>query len=114
MGAAILETLQPFPARLISRILFSIVKPLFALNTHPGVNLSSGRKLPRLAGGQSAAFDFIEEQVWKTRPEVGVLVRWCVENLEVSCTFISFYFITILRGDREGIYRICGIFSFRR
>lgn len=60
------------------------IKPLFIATAHPGVNLESGRRLPRLAGGSGAGQDMFEDQVWK-QEGLGCwnVLRWCVRNTEV-------------------------------
>ncbi|KZT60838.1 hypothetical protein CALCODRAFT_480483 [Calocera cornea HHB12733] len=76
------ERYGPAPVSLIELVLKEHIKPLFQATPHPQVNLDSGRKLPHQAGGNSAAQDFYEDQVWK-RKGIGCwnTLWWCVEHL---------------------------------
>lgn len=68
---------------LLTQILTYNVKPLFLSNPHPSLNIQSGRKLPRPAGGPMASQDFFEGQKWKTEPGTSNLISWCVRNMRV-------------------------------
>jgi Tti2 family len=63
------------------------IKPIFRANPHPMLNLESGRKLPRTAGGYAAAQDPYEGQVWKEHPGIGNVLLWCVQRINV-CAYI--------------------------
>ena len=49
------------------------------------MNLTTGRMLPRPAGGSYAAQDMFEDQLWKTKG-IGSwnVLRWCIRQLQVS------------------------------
>lgn len=78
---AILDPLtEPqIPPLVLTRILTHHLKPIFAANPHPRLNLQTGRKLPRPADTQDA----YEGQVWKTRIGIGNVLGWCLRNIEV-------------------------------
>jgi Tti2 family len=79
----ILRGFSPPPMALIESILIHEIKPLFLSNPHPSINLSTGRKLPRPAGGPMASQDYYEGQKWKAHPGVEYLVLWCVQQIQV-------------------------------
>ncbi|KAG1861688.1 hypothetical protein F4604DRAFT_2033222 [Suillus subluteus] len=68
------------PPLVLTRILTHHIKPAFAANPHPRLNLQTGRKLPRPADTQDA----YEGQVWKTRIGTGNVLGWCLRNIEAS------------------------------
>ena len=47
------------------------------------LNVETGRKLPRTAGGYVAAQDAYEGQVWKDHPGVINVLLWCVQRINV-------------------------------
>jgi len=60
---------------------------VFSSNSHPHLNIKTGKKLARPAGGANAVQDYYEEQVWKNYPGIwSVLawVAWVVKNISVS------------------------------
>src|ERR1700722_18791928 len=67
----------------VDEILQNIVKPLFRSNPHPSLNLSTGRTLPRPAGGPMASQDYYQSQTWKTHPGSANVVSWCVRKTNV-------------------------------
>ena len=67
------------------------IKPLFQANPHPMLNLETGRKLPRSAGGYAAAQDAYEDQIWKAHPGIGNVILWCVRRIDVG-----FYVLTLV------------------
>jgi len=69
---------------LLEHILSHHVKPVFRTNPHPSLNTSTGRTLPRPAGGPLAGLDHLEGQTWKAHPGVVQLVSWCVRHCEVG------------------------------
>lgn len=71
------------PSLLLEEILVKDVKPIFQANPHPMLNLETSRKLPRTAGGYVAAQDAYEGQVWKAHPEIGNVLLWCVQQINV-------------------------------
>jgi hypothetical protein len=52
-------------------------------NPHPALNLSTGRKLPRMAGGPMASQDYYEAQTWKSHLGLPSVLSWCVRNAKV-------------------------------
>jgi hypothetical protein len=53
------------------------------------LNLETGRKLPRTAGGYVAAQDAYEGQVWKAHPGIGNVLLWCVQRINVrTCILV--------------------------
>jgi hypothetical protein len=69
---------------LLEEILVKHIKPIFRANPHPMLNVESGRKLPRTAGGYAAAQDAYEGQVWKEHPGIGNVLLWCVQRIDVG------------------------------
>jgi hypothetical protein len=47
------------------------------------LNLETGRKLPRMAGGYAATQDTYEGQIWKTHPGIGNVILWCAQRIDV-------------------------------
>ncbi|OSD01769.1 hypothetical protein PYCCODRAFT_1391245 [Trametes coccinea BRFM310] len=64
----------------LERVLRNFVKPIFSLNPHPGLNVDTGRKLPRPAGGPSGGLDHLEGQEWKSHPELFSVLSWCLRQ----------------------------------
>ncbi len=58
------------------------------------LNLETGRKLPRAAGGYAAAQDTYEGQIWKMHPGIGNVVLWCVRRIDVG-----FYILTLVHAE---------------
>lgn len=88
----ILEILEYFrqpTVPLLVQILSHNVKPLFKSNPHPSLNVTTGRKLDRPAGGPMASQDYYEGQTWKSYPGASNLVSWCVRHIEVFCPLPS-------------------------
>ena len=73
---------DPKPS-IIEYILQYFIKPVFLANPHPSLNLSTGRKLLRMAGGPMATQDYYEAQTWKCHPGVPNILSWCVRNVKV-------------------------------
>lgn len=48
------------------------------------LNTSTGRTLPRAAGGPDAVLDHFDGQTWKDRPGTPDLLAWCVRRCEVG------------------------------
>ena len=68
---------------LLEYILTQKIKPIFQGTPHPDVNLSTGRKMPRPAGGSAAFHDHFERQVWKERLGIVETLSWCVRHTQV-------------------------------
>ncbi|KAF9498275.1 hypothetical protein BDN71DRAFT_1481305 [Pleurotus eryngii] len=82
-GAAndILNHFQDTVTELLPQILSEHLKPIFRTNPHPLLHTSTGRKLPRPAGGPLASSDYYESQSWKDHPGAPNLVSWCVRHI---------------------------------
>ncbi|KAJ7895955.1 hypothetical protein B0H14DRAFT_2558408 [Mycena olivaceomarginata] len=55
-------------------VLQNNIKPIFRSNPHPSINLETGRKLARPAGGPAASQDFYDTQTWKDHPGAANIV----------------------------------------
>ncbi|KAG8993761.1 hypothetical protein FRB93_001915 [Tulasnella sp. JGI-2019a] len=68
------------------RIVLNVrMKPLFLSSSHPGVNLSTGRKLHISNGSHPSTTDFYDDQTWKAEGQgCWNTLRWCIGNLEQS------------------------------
>jgi len=44
------------------------IRTVFSSNPHPHLNIKTGKKLARLAGGPNAVQDYYKEQAWKNYP----------------------------------------------
>ncbi|KAL4261910.1 TTI2 family protein [Pleurotus pulmonarius] len=82
-GAAtdILDYFKGSVTELLTQILTEHVKPIFRTNPHPLLHTSTGRKLPRPAGGPLASSDYYESQSWKDHPGAPNLLSWCVRHI---------------------------------
>ncbi len=88
--ADILHQLPEPDGQLLEHILIHNVKPLFVSSPHPHLNLSTGRRLARPAGGPMNTQDFFEGQTWKEHPGTAEVVLYVVQNLKVRwCTLSS-------------------------
>ncbi|KAF9268321.1 hypothetical protein L218DRAFT_608770 [Marasmius fiardii PR-910] len=68
----------------VTEVLLQHVKPVFQRNPHPSLNMSTGRKLQRPAGGFMGSQDFYESQDWKDNVRLPSLVYWCVRHMKES------------------------------
>jgi hypothetical protein len=87
----ILDALDPTPTLLVE-VLTTVVKPIFQRNPHPYLNIETGRKLPRPAGGAGATLDVYDVQDWKGHPTVVCTLRWCARRSPVrilACVLIQ-------------------------
>ena len=74
------------------------------------LNVETGRKLPRAAGGYVAAQDAYKGQVWKERPGVINVLLWCVQRIDVRTrTLASAH--TELHHGRLKLMNACGTSS---
>ncbi|KAG1859001.1 hypothetical protein DFJ58DRAFT_726458 [Suillus subalutaceus] len=97
------------PPLVLTRILTHHIKPAFAANPHPRLNLQTGRKLPRPADTQDA----YEGQVWKTRIGTENVLGWCLRNIEAS-TYESVWHLILppvmtYLDDFEAPYKLRGV-----
>ncbi|KIJ56772.1 hypothetical protein M422DRAFT_62703 [Sphaerobolus stellatus SS14] len=77
-----LYTQLPAPTLdVITSVLTYHVKPCFIKNPHSRINVESGRKLHRAAGGSAGVTDFYEDQEWKNYPWIGHILHWCIKHL---------------------------------
>lgn len=67
------------PPVVLTRILNHHLKPAFAANPHPRLNLQTGRRLHEPADTQDA----YEGQVWKMRAGTSNVLGWCLRNIDV-------------------------------
>ncbi|KIP09815.1 hypothetical protein PHLGIDRAFT_34198 [Phlebiopsis gigantea 11061_1 CR5-6] len=110
------ETLKPYAngdVQLVEAILNECVRPIFRSNLHPKVNASTGRVLPRSAGGTSAYQDHYEGQVWKRHPGVLNVIDWCVTCIEGTAYERIWHLvippIMTLLDDYETKYKLRGV-----
>ncbi|KAF5361588.1 hypothetical protein D9757_011557 [Collybiopsis confluens] len=85
--SVVTEILDDFskPSLLVmNQLLETDVNPLFRSNPHPSLNLSTGRKLDRPAGGPMGSIDFYESQAWKAYPGAANLVFWCLRHIQTN------------------------------
>lgn len=87
---AILSTYAAPTADLQERVLRNFVKPIFLPNPHPSVNVETGRKLPRAAGGPLGHLDYMEGQRWKNHAGVPDVIFWCLSHADVCYVLSSF------------------------
>lgn len=69
--------------QIIRVVLEKHIKPIFQANPHPFIQTTTGRALPRGAGGAMAAQDQYNEQPWKEYPSVDGTVSWCISRTTV-------------------------------
>ncbi|EIM85518.1 uncharacterized protein STEHIDRAFT_80936 [Stereum hirsutum FP-91666 SS1] len=98
---------------LIETILSTRIKQLFRSNPHPSLNMGTGRKLPRPAGGPMASQDVYEDQVWKKEVGVARVIEWCVAGIE-NDAYERMWFLVVpptmtLLDDYEIRYKIEGM-----
>ncbi|KAJ7490315.1 hypothetical protein B0H11DRAFT_2156580 [Mycena galericulata] len=101
------------PLPLIVQALQYNIKPLFRSNPHPSLNLETGRKLARPAGGPMASQDFYDNQMWKEHPGASNIVLWCVHHIE-SSAYEELWHLVIppimaLLDDYEARYKLMGV-----
>ena len=84
----ILTTYASPTVDLQERVLRNFIKPIFQPNPHPSVNVETGRKLPRAAGGPLSHLDFMEGQEWKNHPGVSHVISWCLSHADVRLCLI--------------------------
>ncbi|KAJ7047754.1 hypothetical protein C8F04DRAFT_20951 [Mycena alexandri] len=109
----ILHTFSEPPLPLIVQILQHTLKPLFRSNPHPSINLETGRKLTRPAGGPMASQDFYDSQTWKESPGASNVLLWCVRNIP-STAYEDLWHLVIpplmaLLDDYEARYKLTGV-----
>ncbi|KAJ7632712.1 hypothetical protein FB45DRAFT_1057745 [Roridomyces roridus] len=113
LATHILSRFEEQPLPLIVQMLQHNIKPVFRANPHPSINLETGRKLVRPAGGPMASQDFYDNQLWKDRPGVANAVLWCVRHLP-SDAYDELWHLVIppimaLLDDYEARYKLMGV-----
>ncbi|KAI0092518.1 hypothetical protein BDY19DRAFT_883360 [Irpex rosettiformis] len=78
----ILRAYDAEPFGLVEFILSRKIKPLFQRNPHPDVNISTGRKMARSAGGPAGYQDHFESQIWKENLGTVDILLWCIRHTE--------------------------------
>ncbi|KAH9956778.1 hypothetical protein BC827DRAFT_1229193 [Russula dissimulans] len=77
------------------------------------LNHETGRKLPRTAGGDAAAQDAYEEQVWKEHPGIGNVLLWCVKRIDTDAYERLWHLVVppvmTLLDDFEARFKLLGI-----
>ncbi|GJE84793.1 hypothetical protein PsYK624_008690 [Phanerochaete sordida] len=110
------EILEPYAegdVRLIEVILTRHVKAVFKLNAHPRVSEATGRSLDRPIGGQDAAQDHYEGQVWKRHPGLVNVLDWCIRQMRPAA-FEQLWHLVVppvmtLLDDYEIKYRLLSL-----
>ncbi|KAL1658813.1 hypothetical protein GGF50DRAFT_66522 [Schizophyllum commune] len=102
---------------ILTRLLTTKIKPAFQGSPHPQLNTSTGRKLPRQAGGAMAGQDFYEEQVWKADASAVALVGWCARHMDKDAYEDLWHLIIppvmTLLDDYQSAYKLKGIVVVR-
>ncbi|KAJ7645511.1 hypothetical protein DFH06DRAFT_1211567 [Mycena polygramma] len=109
----ILQEFSEPPLPLVVQVLQHNVKPLFRSNPHPSINLETGRKLARPAGGPMASQDFYDGQTWKDHPGASHIILWCVQHIP-SNAYEDLWHLVIpplmtLLDDYEARYKLMGV-----
>lgn len=98
---------------LLEEVFTKRIKPVFKANPHPMLNLETGRKLPRTAGGYAAAQDAYDGQIWKAHPGIGNVILWCVRRIDTDAYERLWYLVVppmmTLLDDFEARYKLLGI-----
>ncbi|KAF9076660.1 hypothetical protein BDP27DRAFT_1284592 [Rhodocollybia butyracea] len=67
---------------LMVQLLETNINNLFRSSPHPSLNISTGRKLDRPAGGSMGGIDFYEAQAWKKYPQAFNIMFWCLCHIQ--------------------------------
>ncbi|KAJ7783393.1 hypothetical protein B0H14DRAFT_3893827 [Mycena olivaceomarginata] len=113
LAQEILHEYSEPPVPLVIQVLQNNVKPIFRSNPHPSINLATGRKLARPAGGPAASQDFYDTQTWKDHPGAANIVLWCVRNIQ-SEAYEELWHLVVpplmaLLDDYEARYKFMGV-----
>jgi len=65
------------------------LRTVFSSNPHLHLNIKTGKKLARPAGGPNAVQDYCEEQMWKNYPGIWSVLTWVVKNISESSRVTS-------------------------
>ncbi|KAG7096579.1 hypothetical protein E1B28_003998 [Marasmius oreades] len=82
LAVEIMQVFSEPTIAVVTEVLIRHIKPVFQRNPHPSLNISTGRKLHRQAGGIMASQDFYENQDWKDNVGLPTLVSWCVRHIK--------------------------------
>ncbi|KAJ6584806.1 hypothetical protein B0H19DRAFT_1106681 [Mycena capillaripes] len=109
----ILQEYSDPPLPLVVQVLQHNVKPIFRSNPHPSINLETGRKMARPAGGPMASQDFYDGQTWKDYPGASNIVLWCVRHIP-SNAYEELWHLVVpplmtLLDDYEARYKLMGV-----
>ncbi|KAJ6516312.1 hypothetical protein C8R45DRAFT_1087411 [Mycena sanguinolenta] len=109
----ILHEFSEPPLPLVVHVLQNNVKPTFRSNPHPSINLETGRKLTRPAGGPMASQDFYDSQTWKDYPGASNILLWSVRNIPSEayeeCWHLVIPPLMALLDDYEARYKLMGV-----
>ncbi|KAJ8086083.1 hypothetical protein PM082_004902 [Marasmius tenuissimus] len=112
-AAGILQDVYESDVAVLMEVLSQHVKPIFKTNPHPLLNMSTGRKLLRPAGGPMASQDFFETQTWKDDPAAPELVSWCVRHIKAQDYSRLWHLvippIMIMLDDYQVLYKLKGV-----
>ncbi|EGO01505.1 hypothetical protein SERLA73DRAFT_103331 [Serpula lacrymans var. lacrymans S7.3] len=106
-----ISVLEPFSSpdlHLLEYILKDHIRPIFQSNPHPHLNESTGRKLPRAAGGPMASQDYYEGQTWKSYPGIFNVASWCGDVYE-RLWHLIIPPVMALVDDYEAEYKLRGV-----
>ncbi|KAF8630055.1 hypothetical protein AX15_003138 [Amanita polypyramis BW_CC] len=105
------------PLPLLEVILTQHIKPAFLANIHPNINPTTGRKLPRPAGGPLASQDFYESQKWKKHLGIGNVILWCLKHFDRDYYERIWHLlippIMTMLDDYEPKYKLIGVIIVR-
>ncbi|EJF63083.1 hypothetical protein DICSQDRAFT_103604 [Dichomitus squalens LYAD-421 SS1] len=95
------------------QVLRGFIKPIFQPNPHPSVNIETGRKLPRPAGGPLGHLDYMEGQEWKNHPEVSHVISWCLSHTDTRSVEKLWHLfvppIMTMLDDYDAKYKLRGV-----
>ncbi|KAI3612996.1 trna-specific trna nucleotidyltransferase [Moniliophthora roreri] len=107
LATEILKEISEPDVPLLNEILSQHVKSMFRSNPHPSLNMSTGRKLGRPAGGPMASQDFYEGQTWKGNVGAPSIVLWCTDDYNRLWHLVIPPTMTIL-DDYQVLYKLKG------
>ncbi|KAI0723544.1 hypothetical protein C8Q76DRAFT_723258 [Earliella scabrosa] len=113
VAADILSSYITPNAELLERTLRDFVKPIFQPNPHPHLNVETGRKLSRPAGGPLGHLDYLEGQEWKSYPAVSNVLSWCTTHADARIVERLWHLyippIMTLLDDHQAQYKLRGV-----
>ncbi|KAI0773742.1 hypothetical protein C8Q74DRAFT_1417939 [Fomes fomentarius] len=97
---------------LTERVLRDFIKPIFQPNPHPQLNVETGRKLPRPAGGPLGHLDYLEGQDWKSQLAISDVISWCITHTDARTVERLWHLyippIMTLLDDHQARYKLQG------